>query len=281
MNKFFGAIAVTTCLAITGCASTSDPVVYDSSHSRAYNIAQAGGLYDVKDKIVPRADYESLSFAGDAAANTLLFTSSAGLGMSLSEGIGIGLLTAALENPEPAQRNSIVAWMPKSEAESPAQAQKLLLNQVTKAVSETLDELGVGYEKTSATDDEITEFYFYSDELGCPKYEQGMTNRDLCYIRAQIIEPYIHASPDFVDSSTQAYTFISNHKYRYHRFKVTPGKTAALPLEQIYASVSKKLPEWAYLYIASGNLQFGEQKVTAPYLLEQGQPHLFITQDDS
>lgn len=29
------------------------------------------------------------------------------------------------------------------------------------------------------------------------------------------------------------------------------------------------------------NLQFGEQRVTAPYLLEQGQPHLFITQDDS
>ncbi|EHD0101828.1 hypothetical protein WB897_003986 [Vibrio vulnificus] len=280
MNKLIY-LSIATCLAITGCASTSEPVVYDSSHSRAYNIAQAGGLYDVKDKKVPRADYESLSFVGDAAANTLLFTSSAGLGMSLSEGFGIGLLTAALENPDPAQRNSIVAWMPQSEAESPEQAQKLLLEQVMQAMSETLNELGAGYEKTSATDDEITEFYFYSDELGCPKYEQGMTNRDLCYMRAQIIEPYLHVSPEFVESSTQAYTFSSNHKYRYHRFRVTAGKTATLPLEQIYSSVSKKLPEWAYLYIASGNLQFGEQSVTAPYLLEQGQPHLFITQDDS
>ncbi|EHK9070988.1 hypothetical protein QUN95_003064 [Vibrio parahaemolyticus] len=280
MNKLIY-LSIATCLTITGCTSTSEPVVYDSSHSRAYNIAQAGDLYDVKDKKVPRADYESLSFAGDAAANTLLFTSSAGLGMSLSEGFGIGLLTAALDNPDPAMRNSIMAWMPQSEAESPAQAQNLLLEQVTQAMSATLNELSVGYEKTPATDDEATEFYFYSDELGCPKYEQGMTNRDLCYMRAQIIEPYLHVSPDFVESSTQAYTFSSNHKFRYHRFKVTPGKTATLPLEQIYASVSKKLPEWAYLYIASGNLQFGDQKVTAPYLLEQGKPNLFIIPDES
>ncbi|ELA4930585.1 hypothetical protein RFS42_002326 [Vibrio vulnificus] len=281
MNKFLGAIAVTACLAMIGCASTSEPVVYDISHSRAYSIAQAGGLYDVKDKKVPRADYESLSFAGDAAANTLLFTSSAGLGMSLSEGFGVGLLAAVLENPDPSQRNSIMAWMPQADAESTEQAQKLLLEQVTQAMSATLKELSVGYEKTSATDDETTEFYFYSDELGCPQYEQGMTNRDLCYMRAQIIEPYLQISPDFVESSTQAYTFSSNHKYRYNRFKVTPGKTATLPLDQIYASVSKKLPEWVYLYITSGNLQFGEQSVTAPYLLEQGQPNLFIIPDES
>lgn len=280
MNKLIY-LSIATCLAITGCASTSEPVVYDSSHSRAYNIAQAGGLYDVKDNKIPRADYESLSLVGDATTNMLLFTSSSGLGLSLSKGLGFGLLSALIENPDTAQRNSIVAWMPKSEAESPVQAQKLLLEQVTQAMSATLKELSVSYEKTSATDDETTEFYFYSDELGCPQYEQGMTNSDLCYMRAQIIEPYLHISPDFVESSTQAYTFSSNHKYRYNRFKVTPGKTATLPLDQIYASVSKKLPEWVYLYIASGNLQFGEQSVTAPYLLEQGQPHLFITRDDS
>lgn len=280
MNKLI-CLSIATCLTITGCASTSEPVVYDSSHSRAYNIAQAGGLYDVKDKKIPRAAYESLSLVGDATTNTLLFTSSAGLGLSLSKGLGFGLLSALIENPDPAQRNSIVAWMPQSEAESPVQAQKLLLEQVTRAMSETLDEIGADYEKTSATNEETTEFYFFSDDLGCPKYEQGMTSRDLCYMRAQIIEPYVHVSPEFVQSSTQAYTFSSNHKYRYHRFKVTSGKTANLPLEQIYASVSKKLPEWAYLYIASGNLQFGEQKVTAPYLLEQGQPHLFIIPDKS
>lgn len=280
MNKLI-CLSIATCLTITGCASTSEPVVYDSSHSRAYNIAQAGGLYDVKDKKIPRAAYESLSLVGDATTNTLLFTSSAGLGLSLSKGLGFGLLSALIENPDPAQRNSIVAWMPQSEAESPVQAQKLLLEQVTRAMSETLDEIGADYEKTSATNEETTEFYFFSDDLGCPKYEQGMTSRDLCYMRAQIIEPYVHVSPEFVQSSTQAYTFSSNHKYRYHRFTVTSGKTANLPLEQIYASVSKKLPEWAYLYIASGNLQFGEQKVTAPYLLEQGQPHLFIIPDKS
>lgn len=95
MNKLIY-LSIATCLIITGCASTSEPVVYDSSHSRAYNIAQAGGLYDVKDKKVPRADYESLSFISDSAENTLLFTSSAGLGMNLSEDFGVGLLKAAL-----------------------------------------------------------------------------------------------------------------------------------------------------------------------------------------
>lgn len=148
--------------------------------------------------------------------------------------------------------------MPQSEAESSAQAQKLLLNLVTQAMSETLDEFGVSYEKTSATDDETTEFYFYSDELGCPKYEQGMTHRDLCYMRAQIIEPYLHVSPEFVQSSTHAYTFSSNHKYRYHRFSVAEGEKATLPLEQIYASVRKNcLSGFTYTsHLATCNLVF-------------------------
>ncbi|NMS37377.1 hypothetical protein HKA98_00960, partial [Vibrio parahaemolyticus] len=109
------------------CATTSTPATYDNTHSRAFNIAQAGGLYEVKDRIVSRAEYESLEFTGNTATNTLLFTSSLGANMDLSSGLGLGLLTSVLEQPGTASRNSIIAWMPQNEANSAKEAQAKLV----------------------------------------------------------------------------------------------------------------------------------------------------------
>ncbi len=87
---------------LTGCASTSTPIQYDNSHSRAHNIAHAGGLYQTEDKVIPMRDFEAFKLAKAAAGNTLLFTSSVGVGLELSEGLGLGLLTSLLEQPDTA-----------------------------------------------------------------------------------------------------------------------------------------------------------------------------------
>lgn len=75
---------------LTGCASTSTPIQYDNSHSRAHNIAHAGGLYQTEDKVIPMKDFEAFKLAKTAAGNTLLFTSSVGAGLELNEGLGLG-----------------------------------------------------------------------------------------------------------------------------------------------------------------------------------------------
>ncbi|EGQ8902390.1 hypothetical protein JKP10_18080 [Vibrio vulnificus] len=272
---------MSACIVLVGCATTSTPATYDNTHSRAFNIAQAGGLYEVKDRIVPRAEYESLEFTGNTATNTLLFTSSLGANIDLGAGLGVGLLTSVLEQPGTASRNSVVAWMPESEAATSEEAQARLVSQMKVAMENTLKEMGLSYEVTNGNSERKVEFYFHNEEFGCPEYQQGMTNKELCYIATEIFEPRKAASPSFVSSAQNSYAFESNHKVYYHRFRVTPGRDSNVPTDQMYAAVSSKLPEWVYLYIASGQIKINDTTVTTPYLLEQGKAHLFIHPEES
>ncbi|WP_432464100.1 hypothetical protein [Agarivorans sp. QJM3NY_33] len=274
-------LLATTPILMTGCATTSTSAAYDKTHSKAFNIAQAGGLYEVKDRIVPRTEYESLIFTGNTTTNTLLFTSSLGANMDLGAGLGMGLLTSVLEQPGTASRNSVVAWMPQSEAATSEEAQAKLVSQMKVAMEDTLQEMGLSYEVTNGNSERKVELYFHNEEFGCPEYQQGMTNKDLCYIATEIFEPRETVSPSFVSSAQNSYAFESNHKVYYHRFRVTPGRDSNVPTDQMYATVSSKLPEWVYLYIASGDIQINKTTVKAPYLLEQGKAHLFIHPEES
>ncbi|NOH29422.1 hypothetical protein [Vibrio mediterranei] len=267
---------MSACMVLVGCATTSNPSVYDEGHSKAFNIAQAGGLYEVKDHIIPREKYESLKLTTSTATNTLLFNSSLGANMDLSAGLGLGLLTSVLEQPGTASRNSIIAWMPQNEANSAKEAQAKLVKNMKDAMESTLKEMGLAYEATNGNSDRKVEFYFHSTDFGCPEYQQGMTNKDLYYIATEIFEPRKAASPSFVSSAQNSYAFESNHKVYYHRVRVTPGHDSDVPTDQMYAAVSSKLPEWVYLYIASGQIKINDTTVTTPYLLEQGKAHLFI-----
>ncbi|MDC4169447.1 hypothetical protein LDP52_11970 [Photobacterium damselae] len=267
---------MSACIVLVGCATTSNPSVYDEGHSKAFNIAQAGGLYEVNDHIIPREEYESLKLTTSTATNTLLINSSLGANMDLSSGLGLGLLTSVLEQPGTASRNSIIAWMPQNEANSAKEAQAKRVKKMKDAMESTLKEMGLAYKVTNGNSDRKVEFYFHSTDFGCPEYQQGMTNKDLCYIATEIFEPRKAASPSFVSSAQNSYAFESNHKVYNHRFRVTPGRDSDVPTDQMYAAVSSKLPEWVYLYIASGQIKINDTTVTTPYLLEQGKAHLFI-----
>ncbi|MDW1980918.1 hypothetical protein [Vibrio sp. Vb0304] len=272
---------MSACIVLVGCATTSNPSVYDEGHSKAFNIAQAGGLYGVKDHIIPREEYESLKLTTSTAINTQLFTSSLGANMDLSSGLGLGLLTSVLEQPGTASRNSIIAWMPQNEANSAKEAQAKLVKKMKDAMESTLKEMGLAYEATSGNSDRKVEFYFHSTDFGCPEYQQGMTNQDLCYIATEIFEPRETIAPSFTSSAQKTYAFESNHKVYYHRFRITPGRDSNVPTDQMYASISSQLPQWVYLYISSGHIQIEDTTVKAPYLLERGKAHLFIHPEKS
>ncbi|EIC9815894.1 hypothetical protein LA020_003598 [Vibrio alginolyticus] len=274
----------TAALLATGCASTSEPLSYNNDKSRALNIAQAGGVYDASDRIVHRANYEGLQFAGNTMNKTLLFTSSAGAGLDLVDGFGTGLALSLAENPTPANRNSIIAWMPESDAASKPEAAEKLREAFTKAIELSLDELGANYVKSPGHKGEVVEIRFDSETLGCPDYTENpeLDWRELCFVQAQIIEPKTPSlTPAFVSSEATSYRFNSKDKYRYNRFKVLLPEQAQALQEPLTRAISRNLPDWAFIYIARGQVQLDEQTVTVPYLLEQGTPHLFIHHDDA
>lgn len=263
---------------LTGCASTSTPIQYDNS--RAHNIAHAGGLYQTEDKVIPMRDFEAFKLAKAAAGNTLLLTSSVDAGLELSEGLGLGLLTSLLEQPDTASRNSIIAWMPIQEAASARDAQQKLLYHFNAAIETVLQEQSIHYERTNRNSEQKIEFYFHSADYQCPKYQAGMTNRDLCYITIEVLEPRRTMSPSFVNDGQESFAFESNHHVYYQRFRISPGKNSNIPSDALYAAISSKLPDWIFIYIAKGKIHFGKETIIAPYLLESGKPLLFVVSEE-
>lgn len=195
---------------LTGCASTSSPIQYDNSQSRAHNIAHAGGLYQTEDKVIPMRDFEAFKLAKAAAGNTLLLTYSVGVGLELSEGLDLSLLTSLLEQPDTASRNSIIAWMPIQESTSARDAQQKLIYHFNAAIETVLQEQSIHYKRTNGNSEQKIEFCFHSADYQCPKYQAGMTNQDLCYITAEVFEPRRTMSPSFVNDGQESYAFESH-----------------------------------------------------------------------
>ena len=66
----------------SGCATTTSSYQYKGDHSRAYNLAQAGGLYDARDYDIPRDQRDGVMSKGwDVTGDALLFNSGHGLGL--------------------------------------------------------------------------------------------------------------------------------------------------------------------------------------------------------
>jgi hypothetical protein len=120
--------------ALSGCASTSsyEPAAYKTNHSRAYNIAEAGGLVTgIQDASVPRDKLERLTDTKTfGAAYVLSGYMSPQIGMTDWQGGLVNLANWAIGPKQHGARNSLIAWMPAKEAASPADAQGKLLVRV-------------------------------------------------------------------------------------------------------------------------------------------------------
>ncbi|MBE4578250.1 hypothetical protein BOO30_11025 [Vibrio navarrensis] len=279
-GKLIGLGVSVMSLIMTGCASTSQPVSYDESHSRAYNIAQAGGLYEVKDKYVPRENYESLQFIGDSATNALLFNSSIGTGLDLTTSLGLGVLMSAIELPGNSSRDSFIAWMPVEEAQTREEARDLLMNEYQKSIKSVFSDIkaqyGVIRELDKLFDARVSQYYFYSDELNCPKFDEREPNKKLCSVGIAAFLPVVKESPMFVLNGDRSYAFLSNSKSDYNRINIYLPEDSKIKKDDLLSLISEKLPYKSYIYVSSGELAFGESKVKANYLLDNGEPLLFI-----
>lgn len=274
--------ALTTLLlmnvALGGCA-TMKPAEYDPGHSRAYNIARAGGLHQVKDRTIPRADYEALNAAVDATANTLSLTSSHGLGLSLGKGLAAGVLLTALKPEGNAERNSLIAWMPANEASSAKEAQQAMIAYAKSAVERTLSDFDTAY-KLVYEKNGVLIHNLYNSDWGCPEWVSGQTTgSDMCNIRTQIIKPRKTPAPTFINETTDAmtYAFKSGKPSKYNSIRIRNGNASRIPQAALYERLSQHLPAWTFLYQAPGKVatESGET-INFPHLLEKGNIELFV-----
>ncbi|MBJ7556980.1 hypothetical protein [Marinomonas spartinae] len=268
--------------ALSGCASTSsyEPTAYKTNHSRAYNIAEAGGLVTgIQDASVPRDKLERITDTKTfGAAYVLSGYISPQLGMTDWQGGLVNLANWAIGPKQHGARNSLIAWMPANEAVSPADAQGKLLSHVKVSIESALTDLGADFTLLYDQDGELT-YQFYKSEWDCPTWVDGKSKfRDMCVIDVKIVEPRAGTAPDFVSGAQgAAYAFTSGHESQYNYVKVSNGAASHAPQQAIYADISKQLPAWAYIYLAPKTVKLENgDKVAFPYLLEQGKPELFV-----
>lgn len=280
MSKFRTLATLATLLttaSLFGCASTS--TAYMENHSEAYNIAHAGGLVtDIKDTKVPADKVGSITESMLKGGFVGAGYASPRLGMTNWQTAGIHLLGEMLQPDSHGARNSLMAWMPLSEAGSTEDARAQLLSHVKVAIAAAMDEVGATYGTIFEKDGRLV-VQFIKSEWNCPEYVRGKTKLgDLCRVRAQIFKPRKAASPAFIAGiQEQRYIFSSGHGRKFQRLNLLISDDSNVPEDELYAIISKNLPEWAYLYLAPGKVRMGSgETIDFPYILNNGEAKVFV-----
>ncbi|ECT2696914.1 hypothetical protein DY923_15620 [Salmonella enterica subsp. enterica serovar Montevideo] len=289
MTKKLTAIILAAGLA-SGCATTTNNYQYKGDHSRAYNLAQAGGLYDARDYDIPRDQRDGVISKGwDVSGDALLFNSGHGLGLDWGKSLGLGVLTSAFAPKGVIERDSVFGWLPETKAGNAREAWELMSSTLLDGIEKTLRQANVKYvvdNRNLHQDFPLMSEYIFSSvrivdpEHGCPDWESA--NRDYdqsCYVATTVYAPTEEPRkvPDFLMAGQNGYGFYANDEADYSRIKVNIPKGSNLDKNQLLAGISHELPAWAFIFVASQKLN--TDGYTAPVILTTGKAELFITPD--
>lgn len=280
LTKLTGIALLATTMA--GCATTTT-TTYSEDNSRAYNLAQAGGLYQARDTALGDEEYSSaMSNITNAFSDAALFNSSAGMGLSGGASLGLGLAGALFAAPGHMERDSAFAFVPTSEAASREKADELLRDSFFNAVQEAAAELGYTIEHKgndlrhpAAHGRTAMSIAVVDEENGCYGYERIKSGNDAkaygCYVSLQIPERGERTlpAPEAVNVSGSVYTYPATDHKESMRFFFLPNEDATMAKLPLAVKISEHMPEWFFLYLAPEDDQ-------PPMILEQGEPELFI-----
>jgi hypothetical protein len=280
MSKLKNLSALFAMSALAGCATTTEPMVYMDNHSEAYNIAHAGGLVtDINDTYVPSDSVGSIT---ESMLDLGFIASGYGspqLGMTSWQTAGVHILGNLLEPDSHGARNSLIAWMPATEATSTEDAQNKLLSHVKVSIENVMNDINVKYENIYEQNGKLS-IYFIKDEWNCPEYSHGKTElSDLCEISVETYEPYLGVSPSFISGvEAKSYIFSPSDGRDFHNLNLIINKKSNVPEDEIYTKISKELASWAYMYIAPSKVKMKNgDMINYPFILNEGQKKLFVT----
>jgi hypothetical protein len=250
-------------LAVTGCSSLGGA----SHDSFARQVASAGGV-NVRD--VPASRLRGHQGGGQEDVTAALMAAGTAKGyLTPPPGISVGLATGilgagalvSLMAKDPSDFHRVFAWMPKSEAATPADANRRLKELLVAAVSAAYPDYRVAdvSRKPAGLTVDLT-----GPQCAPCKFGVG-----------EIVDPKEVVAPAFAGGH-ESYTW-PNSDWKRRAFWWNPAGEKSVRVEGItrsldfYQRVSAQLPAWVFLYIAP------TQGVTSmPVILNQGRAHLFV-----
>lgn len=268
MKKFLSSIAII--VTITGCSSSGPYPTqeYRDDHSRAWNIVQAGDMaVGISDSKRPK------DVSTDALYNSAFILSgfsSSIAGISGFAGGTFNLGFSLLSPKAQGARNTLLAWLPKDEAQTPEEARQVILSYATQAIKSSLDELGIKYvdgvKQTRLSQIVVNDYpeWNCSAEFACQFY-------------AQVAEPVNGVTPSAMKTKSETTWFLSGNSSRDYSFIYAGHRKNTVDQIKLNGLISKYLPEFMYIYIAPHKVSDSEGNDLAfPYLLEKGKVELFI-----
>ncbi len=188
MKKLTTIIVATGLWLASGCAMTPKSYQYKADHSRAYNLAQAGGIQEAKDYDVPNDQRDSLTSKGlDTTSNALLFNSGSGFGLDWGKSLGLGLLASTFALKGGMVRDSIFGWVPESQASDERKAWEMMSSILFDGIEKSLQQENIKFIVDSKNKYQkfplVSEFIHSSvrivaPEHGCPDWEAAGGNYD-------------------------------------------------------------------------------------------------------
>ncbi|GGY60451.1 hypothetical protein [Marinobacter zhanjiangensis] len=278
-------------LLLSGCAGSSainEPYSQDADHSRAYNLARSVGLDELEDVEVSRDQLSrGLGDAVSIGLDTFSLMDPDLLDLSFGSAFGMGLLFSMAEPTDQIKRHSIIAWVPESEISAndqdavEAQALRWVSDSMTAATVTAMEEMGFTYELEMQHKDIGLPFVF-SD------YKTRITavtpDGDQCMARFNVREGSVSKRlplPDMIGQNGYGYRLNAGHDRRNPEgFALCYSKDRDLRELNLKLGglVSENLPPTIFMYRPP--VDFGEDGVRPPFVLDQGKSLLFVTVRD-
>lgn len=283
ISKVASAFAVASLLA--GCATTSTSTAdrrYSEDNSRAYNLAQAGGLRDARDTALGDAEYSALGRdLGRGVGDAAFFASPTGLGLSSGASIGLGLASSLLSAPGHMQRDSAFAFVPANEVRNHTEAHELIRHHFKSAAVEAARSQGYEAEYSeslldyTSTAKRIGMSIRYVDrDRGCYSSEDtdAPSVRHQCLV-SLLVPPLNNnpvSAPKALGENGMVYEYPATDHNRSMRLTFSNGEEGSLERHAIAKAISEKMPEWFFIYLTSDDNN-------PPMIFEKGTPELFVT----
>lgn len=283
LTKVASAIAMVSMLA--GCAATSMSPAdrrYSEDNSRAYNLAQAGGLVNARDTKLGEAEYQQLT--ADMArgmSDAAFFASPTGMGLSSGASIGLGLASSLFAPPGHMQRDSAFAFVPADEVASHAEAHELIRTHFKSAAIEAANRLGYEVEYTERLLNHVSvakrigmAIRFVDKDRGCYSAEDPDIPSAYHQCAVGLLIPPLNnrpvSAPKAIGGEGEVFQYPATNHNRSMRLTMGNGEAGNLEKHAIAQAISENMPDWFFIY-----LTYDDE--TPPMIFEKGKAELFIT----
>lgn len=287
-------------LLIPGCASSPKaPFPEAPKQSKAWNLAWPAGI-KIRDQKVPKnvTKGSERGLVGGAAAGGLGYIKPPP-GFSPGFGGALSALSWMTNNETMSERSRLIAWIPTSEAETAEEAAEMIRVMVEGALTQAAQEgsyrSSYKYSDTSSnitrdftlvsaiySGGDCTPGVLYTPEVGevyCGILVE-LPSREVSTRYYKLIktkDPNIFGGKDAWFVMGTLHRSIDDKEGDWSR-----SYRAGIPEVEVLMEASRRLPEWAYVYISSNySSHYNEEEERFTYLmyplvLHQGEPLYFI-----